>query len=86
MADIANFKRDVKEFQKLGINTIRMYTVDNSASANHDEAMKALADAGVYVALDVNTPLNSLNRKDEKALHISYNEVRRFLLQSSFKI
>jgi 1,3-beta-glucanosyltransferase GAS5 len=76
LLDLAQFKRDVKEFQKLGINTIRVYTVDNGAGANHDEGMKLLADAGIYLALDVNTPQNSLNRKDEAAIHMSYNDVR----------
>jgi hypothetical protein len=74
-ADLTRLRRDVKEFEKLGINTVRMYTVDNAPSANHDEAMKLLADAGVYVALDVNTPQNSLNRLDANAIHISYNDV-----------
>jgi hypothetical protein len=76
LLDIEQFKRDVKEFQKLGINTIRTYTVDNAADANHDEGMKLLADAGIYLALDVNTPKNSLNRLDQNAIHISYNDVR----------
>lgn len=39
-----------------------MYAVDNSA--NHDECMTALAEAGIYLVLDVNTPLYSLNRED----------------------
>jgi hypothetical protein len=34
--------------------------VDNTA--NHDACMTALADAGIYLVLDVNTPLYSLNR------------------------
>lgn len=76
LLNLAQFKRDVAEFQKLGINTIRVYTVDNGPSANHDEGMKLLADAGIYLALDVNTPKNSLNRQDEKAIHISYNDVQ----------
>src|ERR1700760_1442568 len=37
--------------------------------------MKALADAGIYVALDVNSPLYSLNRENEWSLHASYNDV-----------
>lgn len=40
--------------------------------------MNALADAGIYVALDVNTPLYSLNRKEPQK---SYNAV---YLQSVF--
>jgi hypothetical protein len=77
LLDIPQFTSHVAEFKKLGINTIRVYTVDNAAEANHDESMKLLADAGIYLALDVNTPKNSLNRLDEKAIHLSYNDVRR---------
>lgn len=47
-------------FQKLKINTVRIYTVDNSQ--NHDACMSALAAAGIYLALDVNTPKYSINQ------------------------
>lgn len=60
IADATGCQRDIEYFKKLGINTIRVYTVDNTA--NHDTCMNALADAGIYLALDVNTPLYSLNR------------------------
>jgi len=73
IADAAGCKRDVAEFKKLGINTIRVYTVDNSA--NHDECMKALADAGIWLALDVNSPKYSLNRANLAAIEMSYNDV-----------
>jgi 1,3-beta-glucanosyltransferase GAS5 len=76
IANAANCKRDVAEFKKLGLNTIRVYTVDNTA--NHDECMAALADAGIYLALDVNTPLYSINRAQPQE---SYNDV---YLQSVF--
>ena len=69
-------QRDIVEFVKLGINTVRVYTVDNTA--NHDTCMKALEDAGIYLILDVNSPLYSLNRQDP---HPSYNDV---YLQSVF--
>jgi len=72
LINIPNLKRDVANFKKLGINTIRVYTVDNSAS--HDEGMKLLADAGIYLALDANTPEFSLNRQDNQTLYQSYNE------------
>nr|AAQ88437.2 beta-1,3-glucanosyltransferase 1 [Paracoccidioides brasiliensis]ABA33783.2 beta-1,3-glucanosyltransferase 1 [Paracoccidioides brasiliensis] len=55
-------KRDIAKFKELGVNTIRVYSVDNSV--NHDECMEALADAGIYLALDVNTPKYSLSRTD----------------------
>jgi hypothetical protein len=69
----------VAEFKKLGINTVRVYTVDNSA--NHDQCMLLLANAGIYLALDVNTPNYSLNRASETAIQISYNAA---YLQSVF--
>lgn len=63
-------------FVKLGINTLRVYTIDNSA--NHDFCMNALADAGIYLALDVNTPKYSLNQLKPAQ---SYNH---FYLQNIF--
>ncbi|KAF2754903.1 beta-1,3 glucanosyltransferase [Pseudovirgaria hyperparasitica] len=65
-------KHDIELFKQLSINTIRIYSVDNSKP--HDEAMKMLEDAGIYLALDVNTPGFSLNRQDKESLHLSYNE------------
>jgi 1,3-beta-glucanosyltransferase GAS5 len=73
IADSTTCKRDVEEFKKLGINTVRIYTIDNSA--NHDDCMKMLADAGIYLALDVNSPQYSLNRLDIGATRRSYNDV-----------
>lgn len=70
IADPDTCKRDIKKFQELGLNTIRVYSVDNSA--NHDVCMSALADAGIYLVLDVNTPKYSLNRADPAP---SYNDV-----------
>lgn len=76
IADANGCKRDVQYFKQLGLNAIRVYTVDNTA--NHDECMSALADAGIYLILDVNTPLYSLNRADPNP---SYNTA---YLQSIF--
>lgn len=69
-------KPDIEKFKKLGINAIRVYSVDNSL--NHDECMNALADAGIYVMIDANNPKYSINRADP---HPSYNAV---YLQSVF--
>ena len=76
LADTDICKRDIAEFQKLKINTVRIYTVDNSKS--HDDCMNMLAQAGIYLALDVNTPHYSL-RQDKPAQ--SYNSI---YLQSVF--
>ncbi|PYH41284.1 1,3-beta-glucanosyltransferase gel1 [Aspergillus saccharolyticus JOP 1030-1] len=70
IADADGCKRDIAKFTELGLNTIRVYSVDNSA--DHDECMNALADAGIYLVLDVNTPKYSLNRADPEP---SYNDV-----------
>jgi 1,3-beta-glucanosyltransferase GAS5 len=42
--------------------------VDNSK--NHDDCMNALADAGIYLVLDVNNPKYSINRENPEP---SYN-------------
>lgn len=52
--------RDIKYFKELGLNAIRVYSVDNSV--NHDKCMQLLDEAGIYLILDVNTPQNSINR------------------------
>ncbi|CAP72732.1 uncharacterized protein PODANS_2_1620 [Podospora anserina S mat+] len=62
LADTTICSRDIDQFRKLGINTIRVYIIDNSA--RHDECMGKLADAGIYVIVDANNPLYSINRYD----------------------
>jgi hypothetical protein len=68
LADTDVCQRDLAEFKKLGVNTVRVYMTDNSK--NHDTCMNALADAGIYVIIDANNPLYSINRADP---HQSYN-------------
>ncbi|KAF2838407.1 glycoside hydrolase family 72 protein [Patellaria atrata CBS 101060] len=76
LADRDVCERDVEKFKELGINTVRIYTIDNSK--DHDYCMGLLDEAGIYLALDVNTPDYSINRADP---HPSYNDV---YLQSVF--
>lgn len=76
IADADSCQRDISYFKQLGLNAIRVYTVDNTA--NHDTCMNALADAGIYLILDVNTPKYSLNRANPNP---SYNTA---YLQSIF--
>lgn len=54
--------RDISLFQELGINTVRIYSVN--PELNHDKCMTMLAVAGIYLVLDVNSPLDNqhLNR------------------------
>lgn len=70
IADVTTCTRDIAKFKELGINTVRIYSVDNTA--DHDTCMQLLADAGIYLVLDVNLPLYSINRADP---HPSYNSV-----------
>jgi hypothetical protein len=72
LLDLESLKTDIENFKNLGINTVRIYTIDNSK--NHDEGMKMLADAGIYLALDANTPKYSLNRETEATCRRSYND------------
>ncbi|KAI8633787.1 Glucanosyltransferase-domain-containing protein [Xylariaceae sp. FL1651] len=68
--------RDIQRFKDLGVNTLRVYSVDNSA--DHTECMQKLNDAGIYLVLDVNNPQYSINRDNPAP---SYNDV---YLQSVF--
>ncbi|KAI9598739.1 Glucanosyltransferase-domain-containing protein [Syncephalis fuscata] len=62
LANEAGCRRDVPALKELNINTIRVYQVDNEA--NHDACMKMLADAGIYLLLDLPTPKQSINRAE----------------------
>ncbi|OMJ12437.1 Protein EPD1 [Smittium culicis] len=60
LADPVACKRDAPIFKDLGVNTIRVYQTDSSK--NHDECMKILSDAGIYVVLDIATSNKAVNR------------------------
>ncbi|EQK99598.1 Glycolipid anchored surface protein GAS1 [Ophiocordyceps sinensis CO18] len=53
LVDTEQCKLDANLIKDLGANTIRVYHVD--AHANHDGCMKALADAGIYLLVDLDT-------------------------------
>ncbi|KAK9453992.1 Glucanosyltransferase-domain-containing protein [Dipodascopsis uninucleata] len=77
--------RDAFLLQKLGVNTIRTYTV--SPWLNHDKCMSIFNAVGIYVILDVNSPLpgESIHRNDPWE---SYNEnylKRVFSIIDAFK-
>lgn len=64
LSDIEICRRDVFLFQQLGVNTVRVYSVDNAI--NHDECMSLYNTAGIYLILDVNSPIEGqhLNRDE----------------------
>ncbi|KAF9883838.1 hypothetical protein FE257_002729 [Aspergillus nanangensis] len=47
--------RDAALMQRLGVNTVRIYNL--SPELNHDECMSIFNAAGIYLILDVNSPL-----------------------------
>ncbi|KAK0721960.1 glycoside hydrolase family 72 protein [Lasiosphaeria miniovina] len=62
LADKKICEPDIEKFKKLGVNVVRVYSTDNSL--DHTDCMNALSDAGIYVVLDANNPLYSINREN----------------------
>ncbi|KAI7819851.1 Glucanosyltransferase-domain-containing protein [Gamsiella multidivaricata] len=62
LSNPADCQRDFTLMKDLGLNTIRVYQVDSSL--NHDECMKTLEDAGIYLLVDLTTPQYSIVRNN----------------------
>ncbi|GAB7362739.1 hypothetical protein MBLNU230_g3045t1 [Neophaeotheca triangularis] len=77
--------RDAALMQELSVNTIRTYNID--PTLNHDDCASIFNEVGIYMMLDVNSPLagESINRGDpESSYTLSYLE-RIFSLVHAFK-
>jgi hypothetical protein len=60
LTDPAGCKRDIPLLEALNTNLIRVYAIDTTKS--HDECMKMLVAAGIYVIADLSEPGLSINR------------------------
>ncbi|AMD18604.1 HBL298Wp [Eremothecium sinecaudum] len=80
LSDPGKCARDIILFQELGINTIRIYSIN--PDLDHNVCMTMLAAAGIYLILDVNSPLENqhLNRYEPWT---TYNEL---YLRHVFKV
>lgn len=74
--------RDIPYLVELGINTIRVYSID--PSKDHDICMEKLMDVGIYVILDLSEPDVSIIR-DNPTWDISLFERYRAVIDSMHK-
>lgn len=58
--------------QKLGVNAIRVYNLD--PALNHDECASIFNAVGIYMILDVNSPLGGESLVPGEQLEGSYND------------
>ena len=76
--------RDAALMQSLGINTIRVYNLD--PNLNHDDCVSIFNAVGIYMILDVNSPLpnESLNPGDLASSYSSTYLERIFSVVEAF--
>lgn len=76
LADATRCARDVPILAAAGTNVIRTYALD--PTADHDDCMSLLADAGIYVISDLSSPDEAINRASpvwDTALYTRYTAV-----------
>ncbi|AET40620.1 putative 1,3-beta-glucanosyltransferase Ecym_6238 [Eremothecium cymbalariae DBVPG len=85
LTDEGKCARDVAVFQQIGINTIRIYSLN--PDLNHDKCMTILNNAGIYVILDVNSGNygEHLNRADPEGSYNAQYLSRVFKFIDAFK-
>ncbi|KAF2964791.1 hypothetical protein GQX73_g8775 [Xylaria multiplex] len=78
-------RRDAALMQMLGINTIRVYNLD--PNLNHDECASIFNAAGMYMLIDVNSPLvgESLNSFEPWTSYYEAYVNRTFAIVENFK-
>ncbi|KAI1296353.1 glycolipid anchored surface protein [Xylaria venustula] len=78
-------RRDAALLQMLGVNTIRVYNLD--PDLNHDECASIFNAAGMYMLIDVNSPLvgESLNSLEPWTSYYEAYVNRTFAVVENFK-
>ncbi|KAH8677950.1 Glucanosyltransferase-domain-containing protein [Xylariales sp. PMI_506] len=78
-------KRDAALLQALGVNTIRVYNLD--PDLNHDECASVFNAAGMYMLIDVNSPLvgEALNSQEPWTTYTASYLNRTFAIVEAFK-
>ncbi|KAB8230480.1 putative 1,3-beta-glucanosyltransferase [Aspergillus alliaceus] len=77
LVDTAQCKRDVARMAELGTNAIRVYHVD--PKANHDGCMEALAAAGIYLFVDLDTFDTSIRQDKPEWTHAQFDRYKAVL-------
>lgn len=77
--------RDAALMQELGVNTIRSYNVD--PTLNHDECASIFNSVGIYMLIDVNSPLagQSIDRSDPSGSYTTSYLTHIFSVVEAFK-
>ncbi|KAK6203919.1 Glycolipid anchored surface protein 4 precursor [Pestalotiopsis sp. IQ-011] len=85
LSDAEVCKRDAALLQVLGVNTIRVYNL--SPDINHDECASIFNAAGMYMVIDVNSPLVGESLNSEKPWESYYAAYlnRTFAIVDNFK-
>ncbi|KAI1337671.1 beta-glucanosyltransferase gel2 [Xylariaceae sp. FL0016] len=78
-------RRDAALMQVLGVNTIRVYNLD--PNLNHDECASIFNSAGMYMIIDVNSPLAGESLNSAKPWESYYDTYlnRTFAIVENFK-
>lgn len=78
-------KRDAALLQSVGVNTIRVYNLD--PNLNHDECASIFNAAGMYMVIDVNSPLvgESINSFEPWTSYYDTYLNRTFAIVEAFK-
>ena len=84
LADPDQCALDAPLMQTLLVNTIRVYTVDNTES--HDACMKSFSEHGIYVIISLHTPENNINSVRLQSLQRSQSGAIAWIPFCSFDV